>query len=168
MIKVLAGLALVAFAPASEPSPEPPPLPISHHDRPATPAIGTYYVGRLSEACGGGRLPDGRAYRDQPHRFENGDRLGISLTSPDAPLTLQVLRAGAPDSSLATLEARGDGERAAAMIEVGDARDLVLRVIGGPDSADARWRVELSFDRPIDSVYFSDFFDWSRAEAACR
>lgn len=143
-------------------------MPISHHDRPATPAIGIYHVGRLGEACGGGRLADGRRHRDQSQHFEAGARLGVSLTSPDAPLTLQVLRAGSDDGPLVTVAADGDGERAVGSFVVGEGGDHVLRVIGGPDAGNARWRVEFSFDRAIDSVYFSDFFDWSGADAACR
>ncbi len=152
---------------ADTPPPPPPPMPISHHDRPATPAIGTYHVGRLGAGCGGGTLADGRPFRDQLHRFEAGARNGISLTSPDAPLTLQVFRAGAPEQPLATLEASGDGRRATGAFAAAEGGDHVLRIIGARGSDNARWRVELSFDRSIDSVYFSDWFDWNAADRAC-
>ena len=150
------------------PPPPPPPMPISHHDRPPTPAIGTYYVGRLGEACGGGTLADGRAYHDEVRAMEAGQMFGVSLTSPDSPLTLQIFRQDQPERPLATLAAQGDGRRATTQFTVAESGDHVLRVIGPDGDADSRWRVELSFERSIASVYFSDWFDWDRADADCR
>lgn len=187
MRKTAMGLALLAAAPAmiaaaaqetpgpkaSEaeivrpPATPPPPMPISHHDRPPTPTIGTYFVGRFGAGCDGGTLADGRRYRDTVRRLEAGQRIGISLTSPDMAPVLQVLGPGETDAPLARLGASAGGERSIGELEVAETGDHVFRVIAPAAAEAGRWRVELSFDRPIGSVYFSDWFDWNVADRAC-